>query len=133
MIIDQESLQYANEMYRQLGGKTFKLMTGALIHPLVNIEVNNGRKSLVSLFIALPSNTPQDFIFNKNKIIVVFMHLMYDDTYTFEFTRKGDNKPFKTIQNVYCDEVQDIFELNTGLLVTPYNRKNSQVVVGVNA
>jgi hypothetical protein len=133
MIIDQEFLQYANEMYRQLGGKTFKLMTGALVHPLVNIEVNNGRKSLVSLFIALPAKNPQDFIFNKNKIIVVFMHLMCDDTYTFEFIRKGDNTPFKTIQNVYCDEVQDIFELNTGLLVTPHNRKNSQVVVGINA
>jgi len=49
-MIDQQYLQYANEMYNQLGGKTFKLMTGALIHPLVNIEVCNGRKSLVSLF-----------------------------------------------------------------------------------
>ena len=61
------------------------------------------------------------------------MHLMGDDTYTFEFTKKGDEKPFKTIPNVYCDEVQDIFELNTGLLVTPHNRKNSQVIVGINA
>ncbi|MBY0379187.1 MAG: hypothetical protein K2P99_02160 [Burkholderiales bacterium] len=132
MNIDQTSLQYANEMYQQLGEKIFKMMTGAVISPLANIAVSENQKSIASLFIALPSDTPNDFIYNKNKISMVFMHLMSSNTYTFEFIRKGEEKSFKTIHDVYCDEVQDTFELNTGLIVTPHKRKHSKVVVGVN-
>ena len=129
---NQTSLRCANEMYQQLGGAIFKMMTGAKVHALTNLTVDQEQKSIVSLFIALPSYTSEDFIFNKNKISMVFMHLMGSDTYTFEFIKKGEQKPFKIIHDVYCDEVQDTFELNTGLLVTPYNRKHSQVIVGVN-
>ena len=60
------------------------------------------------------------------------MCLMGDDTYTFKFYKKDTKVPFKVIDGVYFDMVQDIFELNTGLLVTMHNRQNSLVVVDKN-
>ena len=53
--MNERSLRLVNEMYAQLGGNIFKLMTKAVIHPLENIAVEN-YKSVVSLFIALPSS-----------------------------------------------------------------------------
>ncbi len=132
MNIDQISLEYANKMYHQLGGETFKLMTGAFIFPLVNIEVEENIKSRVSLFISLLSYTSYNFIFNKIKISDVFMHLMNNDMYTFQFTKKGVDRPFKTVCNVSCEKVQNVFEFYTGLSITPYNNNNSQTIVGIN-
>jgi hypothetical protein len=54
------------------------------------------------------------------------MYFMKNDTYTFEFIKKCEDNPFKIINNIYYHEVQDIFELNTGLLVTVHNRENSK-------
>jgi hypothetical protein len=130
--MNQESIGIATKMYKHLGGDIFKLMTNAVIYPLENITVEND-KSIVSLFIALPCNNTEDFIFNKNKIDIVYMHFMKNDTYTFEFIKKCEDNPFKIINNIYYHEVQDIFELNTGLLVTVHNRENSKVITVANA
>jgi hypothetical protein len=119
--------QYANEMLRQLGGKDFLKMTGAKRLTYASGEQLGNECCIVALIMFLPNNA-----FNKHKIKRIEMCLMGNDTYTFKFYKGISKTPFKEISDVYCDEVQDIFELNTGLLVTLYNRKYSQVVVGVN-
>jgi len=119
--------EFATEMFQQLGGEQFMLMTGSK-----NIFYISGKDlefngCIVALVISIPL-----CVFNKHKIQRFEMCLMGDDTYTFRFYKRTVDKPFRVIRGVYCDEVQDTFELETGLLVTMYNRKNSRVVVGEN-
>lgn len=116
--------ELVNNMYQQLGGKTFSVMTGAKITFMEGKDLE-GQECDVTLIIKLPKSC-----FNIHKIKIVEMCLMFNDTYTFKFI-KGDKKPYKVITDVYCDQVQDIFERETNLLVTPYNRLDSSVVVGV--
>ncbi|MBY0380128.1 MAG: hypothetical protein K2P99_07000 [Burkholderiales bacterium] len=125
----EELRSYVNEMYQQLGGKYFSFM----VHPKVitygtSQQLYGDGSCIVALVIFLPQS-----IFNKHKVHRFDMCLMGNDTYTFKFYKKDTKVPFNIVKDVYCDMVQDTFELNTGLLVTLHNRNNSQVVVGVNA
>lgn len=115
-----------NNMYQQLGGKVFSSMTGAKITFMEDKDLE-GKSCDVVLVIMLPASP-----FNIHKIKIVQMCLMANDTYTFKFIKKVGGKPFKIITEVYCDQVQDIFELETNILVTPHNRPNSMVIVGEN-
>ena len=47
------------------------------------------------------------------------------DTYTMEFTRvrKMELLPVETIEDVYFDSLQDIFERVTGLYTTLFGRR----------
>lgn len=125
---DSDSLkQYAYEMLRQLGGREFISMTGAYSLTYATGKQLNNPDCIVAIVFFLPKN-----VFNKHNIKRVEMCLMGSDTYTFKFYTRRGNTPFDTVTNVYCDQVKDIFELRTGLLVSMHNRLGSVVVVGEN-
>lgn len=117
--------ELVNNMYQQLGGQVFSNMTGAKLTFMEGRDLE-GQECDIALIIKLPASC-----FNIHKIKIVEMCLMFNDTYTFKFIKKG-KKPFKVITDIYCDQVKDIFEIETNLLVSPYNRLGSAVVIGKN-
>ena len=98
-------MNVATIILQQLGGSRFNAMTGAKNH------FADGP----ALQFKLPSN------FAIDKINFVKIRLMPDDTYTMEFSKitwrryVPTVKPIKTIDNVYCDQLQELFTATTGL------------------
>lgn len=101
----QEHRDVATEIYRQLGGNKFKVMTGA--HNLVALD-----------------NTPYGGLqlrfkgSRKANCIRVIVDAM--DTYTVEFWRltrriESNPGPAKVYEGVYNDMLRDIFTSFTGL------------------
>lgn len=98
------TMQLAQTILEQLGGRKFLAMTGA--NNLMTFD--NG------LQIKLPSN------FATNGINVVRITLTPADEYDVEFGKlRGLNyKVIETVEGVYCDMLQDVFTSATGLLTS---------------
>lgn len=93
------NMQIAQTILDQLGGRAFVAMTGA----------KNFIAGESQLMFQIPKAAK-----GVNKVRVI---LMPNDTYKVEFAKvaKLDYKVIKTVENVYCDMLQDVFEENTGL------------------
>ena len=102
----------ANTILAQYGGNQFRVLTGA----------KNFVGDTNSLSFHLPANA-------KKCITYVKTTLLPSDTYKVEFinARITVNGPkhevVSTYENVYCDQLQDIFESETGLYVTLFSRR----------
>jgi len=98
----QEKLQIAKTIIEQLGGNRFAAMTGA--------------KNFTSLGNGLSFKLPGAG-FTKNSINYVKIILDPSDTYTVEFGKiRGINyKVINTLNDVYFDQLQEIFTRETGL------------------
>lgn len=97
----------ADEILRQLGGSRFVAMTGAK-------HICNGGDRL---HFGLPRIA-------KNRINRVTIILTADDLYTVRFYNlAGPSKGYaetdiKTVKGVYCDQLREVFERETGLLTS---------------
>ena len=93
----------ANEIYRQLGGNKFRVMTGAkmMVSTENGIRMRIGRNKT-----------------NANYMEVVLNSMdLYDITFA-KVTRMGEMKSVKTYDNVYNDMLVEIFESHTGMYTT---------------
>ena len=118
--------EVAKTILSQLGGKQFLLMTHAS-----KLVYGNDQNENSFLQFNLPLGG-----FNKNNYCRVSIILDYGrDTYIMVFYKKKLNHESNTflplevkrIEDVYCDNIQDIFELETNLLCTLYPRATNQV------
>jgi hypothetical protein len=97
-----EALEIANTIFHQIGGRQFAMMTGA--------------REMTAFYAGLRFNLPASE-FNADKIRKVEIELHFgSDTYTMRFYKLRVAEPFKIIERVHCDELQDLFERATGLL-----------------
>ena len=104
--IDKERNQeIANTTLSQMGGRRFQMMTGAQASHADGV-----------LNILLPRGKAKD------KINVVTITLDPSDTYTVTFEARWyriktgfGQRTIATVENVYCDQLQDIFTEYTGL------------------
>ena len=91
----------ANQILSQLGGNKFLAMTGA------NTLINTG----LGLTMKLRSN--------KSKANYLKITLNEMDTYTVEFQKVNYSKftvnDVAAFENVYCDQLQKVFTLITGM------------------
>ena len=90
----------ANEIYRQLGGNRFRVMTGAknMVSTENGIRMRIGRNKT-----------------NANYMEVVLNSMdLYDITFA-KVTRMGEMKSVKTYDNVYNDMLVSLFESHTGM------------------
>ena len=96
------NLQVAKTILEQLGGPRFIVMTGA--------------KDFLGDASALHFRIPR----NRTKANRVTITLRADDTYTIEwFSVRGFDKIVKrSFENVYADQLRQIFEDATGLLTS---------------
>lgn len=92
--------QIATTIFEQLGGNRFKLMTGAR---QVSFESDG------SLTVKLPCNGVRGFALR--------IALNASDLYDMEFITIKRNWEItkKTINDVYCDQLQSVFTAETGL------------------
>jgi hypothetical protein len=95
------TLQVAQTILQQLGGRRFVAMTGA------SKFVGSDR----ALSFRLPS------YFARNGINAVRITLLPSDTYRVEFSRCRATKfvPVSTHEGIYCDGLQALFTAETGL------------------
>ena len=93
----------ANEIYRQLGGNKFRVMTGAKMM----VSTENGIRMRIG----------------RNKTNANFMEVslngldLYDVTFA-KLTKMGEMKSVKEYENVYNDMLVSIFESHTGMYTT---------------
>jgi len=90
----------ANEIYRQLGGNRFRVMTGAknMVSTENGIRMRIGRNKT-----------------NANYMEVVLNSMdLYDITFA-KVTRMGEMKSVRTYDNVYNDMLVSLFESHTGM------------------
>ena len=90
----------ANEIYRQLGGNRFRVMTGAknMVSTENGIRMRIGRNKT-----------------NANYMEVVLNSMdLYDTTFA-KVTRMGEMKSVRTYDNVYNDMLVSLFESHTGM------------------
>ena len=93
----------ANEIYRQLGGNRFRVMTGAKMM----VSTENGMSMKIGR-----NKT------NANFMVVELNGLdLYDVTFA-KLTKMGEMKSVKTYDNVYSDMLVSIFESHTGMYTT---------------
>lgn len=92
-------MQVAKEILNQLGGNKFVVMTGA--------------KNLVALENGLMFSIGRGAKKSINKVVVKLNSM---DLYGMEFwnIRGANVKTVATAQNVYCDQLQEIFTKETG-------------------
>jgi hypothetical protein len=97
-------MSVAHVILDQLGGKRFLSMTGAK-------NLAETADALGGLAFRLPSR------FAKNGINAVKITLDYSDTYVVKFLKIGSSKLTVVAQHdmVYCDQLAEIFESETGL------------------
>ena len=95
-------MSIAQTILEQLGGKRFIGMTGAKNFG----DTGNG------LAFQVPAKL------TKNKINAVKIELHPSDTYIVKFMRIGSSslKVISTFEMIYCDQLEDLFERETGLL-----------------
>jgi hypothetical protein len=91
------------EIFRQIGGPGFVLSTGAT----QLVSWNNG------LSFRLPGTRG----FVRDRINAVSIRLMPSDTYTVRFSHATftHDTLVTEVEDVYCDQLQDVFERHTGL------------------
>ena len=93
----------SNEIYRQLGGNKFRVMTGSKMM----VSTENGIRMRIG----------------RNKTNANFMEVslngldLYDVTFA-KLTKMGEMKSVKTYDNVYSDMLVSIFESHTGMYTT---------------
>jgi len=90
----------ANEIYRQLGGNRFRVMTGAknMVSTENGIRMRIGRNKT-----------------NANYMEVVLNSMdLYDITFA-KVTKMGEMKSVRTYDNVYNDMLVSLFESHTGM------------------
>lgn len=115
----------AETIYQQLGGGRFKFMTGAS-----KLSFGDDSAGNPYLQFNLPSSS-----FNVDKISMVQIILDPSDTYTIKFFKKKKDPTsgvmildcFKSVNDVYCDNLQDVFEIETNLVIS-FNRRASNNV-----
>lgn len=115
----------AETIYQQLGAGQFKVMTGAR-----KFGYGNDSNGNPFLQFYIPANR-----FNVNKISMVQIILDVSDTYTLKFfNNKKDPiagimilNCYKTIEDIYCDNLRDVFEVETNLL-TSFDKRSSNAV-----
>lgn len=93
----------ANEIYRQLGGNRFRVMTGAknMVSTENGIRMRIGRNKT-----------------NANYMEVVLNSMdLYDITFA-KVTKMGEMKSVRTYDNVYNDMLVSLFESHTGMYTT---------------
>lgn len=98
MSTSQENYQIAVTIKDQIGQHSF-VMIGAKQF----MVIDNGLQFVIG--------------FNKKKINKIQVILMPDDTYTMRFMqiRKWDIVQDVVVQNVYCDQLNDMIEEYTGM------------------
>jgi len=90
----------ANEIYRQLGGNRFRVMTGAknMVSTENGIRMRIGRNKTNANFM--------EIVLNKSDL--------YDITFA-KVTKMGEMKSMKGYDNVYNDMLVSLFESHTGM------------------
>ena len=90
----------ANEIYRQLGGNRFRVMTGAknMVSTENGIRMRIGRNKTNANFMEISLNSLD----------------LYDITFA-KVTRNFEMKSVKTYDNVYNDMLVSLFESHTGM------------------
>lgn len=112
-----EALEIANVILYQIGGRRFSAMTGA--------------SDMTAFYAGLRFNLPPSE-FNTDKIRKVEIELHFgSDTYTMRFYKLRVTQPFKTLERVHCDELQDLFEQVTGLLTYMHTSEKVKFSSGV--
>ena len=93
----------ANEIYRQLGGNRFRVMTGAkmMVSTENGIRMRIGRNKTNANFMEVSLNSLD----------------LYDVTFA-KLTKMGEMKSVNTYDNVYNDMLVSIFESHTGMYTT---------------
>ena len=93
----------ANEIYRQLGGNKFRVMTGAkmMVSTENGIRMRIGRNKTNANFMEVSLNSLD----------------LYDVTFA-KLTKMGEMKSVKEYENVYNDMPVSIFESHTGMYTT---------------
>lgn len=103
----------ATEILRQLGGRQFLALTGA--RNLVGSDTGLSLQVSASAQIEL-----------RNRCTHVRINLDPSDTYTVQFVRFNrktcEFAECSKHEGVFCDQLQDLFEAQTGLLVTLQRR-----------
>jgi hypothetical protein len=96
----------AKTILQQLGGKQFIIMTGA--------------KLLTAIEQGIAFRIPLSKGINSIKI-----ELNPLDLYNVSFGKiqKNEYKEVKAIKDIYCDQLQDLFEETTGLFTSLYARR----------
>jgi len=116
--------EIALEILAQLGGNQFRTMTG-----VTNISYGADSKENPYLQFCLPKGG-----FNVSKYSRVRVVYTPADTYTVEFLKKKkvdgrmQDVVVKSLENIYCDQLRDTFEVETNLL-TSLAPRNSNVQI----
>ena len=93
-------MSVANEIYRQLGGNKFAVMTGAKNF----IDLENGIRMKIGR-----NKT------NHNWMEVTLNSLDLYDVAFAKLTKFGERKSLKEYKNVYNDSLVELFERHTGM------------------
>ena len=93
-------MSVANEIYRQLGGNKFAVMTGAKNF----IDLENGIRMKIGR-----NKT------NHNWMEVTLNSLDLYDVAFAKITKLGERKSLKEYKNVYNDSLVELFERHTGM------------------
>ena len=105
----------AVNIYRQLGGDRFKVMTGASEfigdNNTLEMKLPKNRSGANRLYITLEPDDTYTMCFYKYKPVKFDME-------TFEIISSSKREIVKTINGVYADMLQDVFEGVTGLYTT---------------
>ena len=106
----------AQTILNQLGGRQFMGMTGAKGLTVVDEKLGG-----------LAMKLPQDVVrsLGPKGVNFVTVVLDYNDTYCMTFAKVRGTKldVVSYFDNMYCDDLQDIFERETGLLVSLFPRR----------
>tara|TARA_Y100000590_G_scaffold445199_1_gene576990 strand:- start:1030 stop:1326 length:297 start_codon:yes stop_codon:yes gene_type:complete len=98
-------MSIANEIYRQLGGNKFAVMTGAKNF----IDIENGIRMKIGR-----NKT------NHNWMEVTLNSLDLYDVAFAKLTKLGERKSLKEYKNVYNDSLVELFETHTGMYTKLY-------------
>ena len=98
-------MSIANEIYRQLGGNKFAVMTGAknFMDIEIGIRMKIGRNKT-----------------NHNWMEVTLNSLDLYDVAFAKLTKLGERKSLKEYKNVYNDSLVELFETHTGMYTKLY-------------
>ena len=101
-------MSVANEIYRQLGGNKFAVMTGAKNF----IDLENGIRMKIGR-----NKT------NHNWMEVTLNSLDLYDVAFAKLTKLGERKSLKEYKNVYNDSLVELFERHTGMYTKLFYEK----------
>ena len=114
-----QTQRVASTILLQLGGRRFLVMTGARdLQTLGQTAVREGARGGLRLRINRTN-------YERRKVNRVEILLDADDTYTVRssFVRVGKATTVAEQSDVYCDQLQDVFERQTGMLTSLFPRR----------